>query len=89
MTIEPGKFAIALGISVAVLWIACSILVWMSPVMMMSMTEHMLHADLSEMTWEMTLSGVLIGLVVWTGLAAVTGGLIAGIYNRLTGLRTE
>jgi hypothetical protein len=89
MTIDPGKFAIASGISVAVLWIACSVLVWMSPVMMMSMTEHMLHADLSDMTWELTLSGVFAGLVVWTGLAAVTGGLIAGIYNRLTGLRAE
>jgi len=85
MTIQPGKFALALAISAAFLWVICSTLVWISPEMMMSMTENMLHADLANVTWQMTFSGMLIGLVVWAGFAAVIGGLVAGIYNRLAG----
>ncbi len=83
MKIQPGQFALALAISAALLWVICSALVWLSPGMMMSMTENMLHADLANVTWQMTFSGMLIGLVVWTGIAAVTGGLVAGIYNQL------
>ena len=89
MRIETGKFAAAVGISAALLWIACSVIVWISPAMMMAMTGHMLHADLSGMSWELTLGGVLAGAASWTGLSAVLGGLIAGIYNRLVVRRAE
>ena len=53
MTIQPGKCAIALAVSVALLWIICSALVWLTPAMMMSMTESMLHADLAHVNWKM------------------------------------
>lgn len=89
MTIQPGKCAIALAVSVALLWIICSALVWLTPAMMMSMTESMLHAELAHVNWKMSLSGVVAGLVIWTFFAAVMGGLFAGIYNRLVSTNTE
>ena len=83
MTIDTGKFALAAGISAALLWLVCSILVWVAPGMMMSMTGHMLHADLGAVTWHMSLRGVIAGLAIWIGVASILGALIAGIYNRL------
>lgn len=88
MRIETGKIAAAAGISAALLWIACSVIVWISPEMMMSMTGHMLHADLSGVSWRLTLGGVLAGAALWSGFSAVLGGLIAAVYNRLVIPRT-
>jgi hypothetical protein len=48
---------------------------------MMTMTGHMLHMDSSAFAWTMTINGFLIGLVLWTALAAVAGWLIGWIYN--------
>ena len=83
MNIDTGKFAVAAGISAALLWIVCSVFVWVAPGMMMSMTGYMLHADLSETHWQLTLNGVLAGLIIGSAFAGLTGYLLAGIYNRL------
>lgn len=83
MRIKPVSFGIAGAITAAILWLICSFLVLILPAMMMKMTGAMVHADLSNMNWTLTLSGVLIGLVSWSISAGATGWILAYIYNVL------
>ncbi len=83
MKIDVTRFAIAWAAAIAVLWLLCSLLVWLLPTMMTNMTGHMLHIDMTAWQWQLSVVGVLIGLVLWFFSAAVAGALIAAIYNRL------
>lgn len=83
MKLEAVKFGMASAITFAVLWIFCSLFVWISPGMMMDMSGHMVHGDLTQMQWQLSLSGIVFGLIIWSILAGITGWLIVTIYNRL------
>ncbi|MEM8500813.1 MAG: DUF5676 family membrane protein [Pseudomonadota bacterium] len=83
MKIDARKFALSLGITTAFIWTLCSVLVFLSPSLMMTMTGHMLHTDLSTAGWEMSLGGMFFGLILWTFIATAFGWLIAVIYNQL------
>jgi hypothetical protein len=83
MKLDATKFGLAWAITFGVFWIICSVLVWMMPSMMMGMSGHMVHGDLSTMHWQLSLAGVLLGLVAWSLLAGITGWLAAVVYNRL------
>lgn len=82
MTINALKFGVACALSVAALWIICSILVLVIPSLMLSMSGDMLHMELTEMGWHLTLSGVIKGTVGWFVVAGIGGWLLAVIYNR-------
>tara|TARA_R100001369_G_scaffold476_1_gene1416 strand:+ start:1564 stop:1719 length:156 start_codon:yes stop_codon:yes gene_type:complete len=47
------------------------------------MSGEMVHMQLNEMGWHLTLTGVVIGLVAWFVAAGIAGWLLAAIYNRL------
>tara|TARA_R110002074_G_scaffold176806_1_gene340287 strand:+ start:3312 stop:3467 length:156 start_codon:yes stop_codon:yes gene_type:complete len=47
------------------------------------MSGEMVHMQLNEMGWHLTLAGVVIGLVAWFVVAGIAGWLLAAIYNRL------
>lgn len=83
MKLDAIKLGLAGAITAATLWLLCSLLVGVMPSMMLSMSGDMLHMQLHEMGWHLTLSGVLTGLVAWSFVAGVTGWLLATIYNRL------
>lgn len=83
MKLDAKKFALSLGIATAFIWTLCSVLVFLSPSLMMTMTGHMLHTDLSTAGWAMSLGGMLFGLILWTFIATAFGSLIAVIYNQL------
>ena len=83
MTLQPCKFGLAAGLTSGLLWIVCSILVYMLPVFMIDMSGHMMHMDIAAMGWELTVWGVLWGLVGWFVSAFLFGWLLAVIYNRL------
>lgn len=82
MKLNAIKFGLASAISIAILWIACSVLVWLLPSMMMNMTGHMIHGDWSSMGWHLSAGGVLIGLIVWSITAGICGWLLAAFYTR-------
>lgn len=75
--------ALALAITVTILWALCGLFVWLTPGMMIGMSGHMIHTDLSDLQWHMPLSGFLLGGIFWIALAAITGYLIGAVYNRL------
>jgi hypothetical protein len=83
MKLSAVKFGYSAAFSFAIVWIACSLMVWTLPSMMMNMTGHMTHSDWSQMGWQLTLSGVVIGLIGWSLLAWICGWLLAVIYNKL------
>ena len=84
MKIHAIQFGIALALTFAIIWVVCSLLVWLLPAISLEITGHMVHANLAPMGWHLSLSGVLIGLVGWSLVAGITGFLLAYIYNCLT-----
>jgi len=82
MTLNAFKFGMASAITVAVLWLVCSALVMVMPTVMLSMSGDMLHMQLNNMGWHLTLAGILKGLLAWSVVAGVAGWLLAVIYNR-------
>lgn len=83
MKLDAAKFGLAWAITFAIFWVICSLAVWIMPGMMMSMSGHMVHGDLSAIQWHLSLGGVLLGLVAWSLIAGITGWLVAVVYNRL------
>lgn len=81
MKLNEKAFAIASAGSFSIVWIVCSLLVMVMPDMMSNMSGKMLHTDWNTMGWHMTLMGVIVGGILWTLLAGITGWLIAKIYN--------
>tara|TARA_R110001592_G_scaffold158526_3_gene389645 strand:- start:173 stop:439 length:267 start_codon:yes stop_codon:yes gene_type:complete len=58
------RLSIAASIGVAVLWLFCSLFVWLAPELSAELTGHMLHMD-SQTEWRLTIPGVLIGGLIW------------------------
>ncbi len=83
MKLDALKLGLATAITVAIIWLACSLLVMLMPSMMLSLSGDMLHMQLSHMGWHLTLLGVVKGLIAWSISAGFTGWLLATIYNRL------
>ncbi|WP_237055671.1 DUF5676 family membrane protein [Microbulbifer sediminum] len=83
MKLDAAKFGLATAISFGIAWLLCALLVLLMPTMMMEMSGHMVHMDISAMGWQLTLGGVLLGLVAWSISAGLIAWLLAGIYNRL------
>ena len=83
MKLHALKFGFACAISAALLWILCSVLVMIMPSMMLSISGDMLHMQLQDMGWHITMVGVVKGLFAWVVSAGVTGWLLSIIYNLL------
>ncbi len=83
MKLDANRLAISLGGATALLWIICSALVAILPSPMMSITGHMLHANMQDLGWSLTWAGFFVGLVSWTICGTATGWLIARIYDYL------
>lgn len=82
MHIKEGKFAVAVMVATAVVWVLCSLIVTVMPSISMQATRHMMHTDFSGMQWDMHWLGFLWGLVLWTASAGIFAWLIAFTYNR-------
>ena len=83
MKLDANKLALSFGSAAIFLWVICSALVALLAGPMMSMTGHMLHADMGGLNWTLTIAGFLVGLVSWTVWAALAGWLIGWFYNHL------
>ncbi|WP_461480687.1 DUF5676 family membrane protein [Porticoccus sp.] len=83
MTLQPFKFGLAAGLTSGLLWILCSLLVYLLPAFMMAISGHMIHMEIATLGWHLTLAGVFWGLVGWFVSALLFGWLLAAIYNSL------
>lgn len=82
--IYTTQFALASAITAAVVWSICSLMVALIPESMMQMTAHMLHVNLAYMTWTLTWSGFLLGLLSWSAFSGAVGLVLALVYKRLS-----
>ena len=85
MKLNPTALGAASAISFSIFWIICSAAVAILPELIMTISGHMVHVDLSQMGWALTWTGVFLGLVAWVAVAFISTWLIAVIYNRLLG----
>ena len=83
MKINALNFGLAAAITAGVVWLICSVFVWMIPGGMMNVTTNMMHMDMSRIGWTISPTGVVWGLVAWSLFAGIFAWLLATIYNRL------
>ncbi len=81
MKINSLNLALASAITTAVVWVICSLLVWMMPGSMMNTTGNMVHMDMSKSGWMLSPLGFFWGLIVWSLFAGIFAWLLARVYN--------
>ena len=84
MKINSLSFALASAITAAVIWIICSLLVWMIPGAMMNMTTNLFHMEMGKSGFTLSLLGVIWGLIGWSLFAGIFAWILATVYNLLT-----
>lgn len=83
MKINPLNFALASAITAAVVWIICSLLIWMMPGPMINMTTNLFHVEMGKSGFVISPLGVLWGLIGWSLFAGIFAWILATIYNLL------
>jgi uncharacterized protein HemY len=84
MEISASKIGFAAGLATGVIWIICSIIVYLAPSAMTEMTGHMIHMDVSAINLTISIKGVLFGLIGWVVLIGAFAWFITLIYNRFS-----
>ena len=84
MKIDSTKFALGAAITAAIVWMVCSMFVWMIPGGMTNVTTNMMHMDMARSGWTISPLGVVWGLIAWSLFAGIFAWLLATIYNMLT-----
>ena len=86
MRLDARAFAIAGGVTAALLFTICALAVAISPGSTTAMFGYLVHMDLSALPRTLTFGSFVGGLICWTLGTALTFGLVATIYNRLIGV---
>jgi len=85
MRLDTRAFAIASGMTAALLFVLCATAVAIAPGPTTAFFGYIVHLDMSGMRRELTVASFIVGLIAWTLGTALTFGLAAMIYNRLIG----
>jgi hypothetical protein len=83
MKFNSVKFALAATLTTAVIWVICSLLVFLLPQATIMASSDMIHMDIQDMMWSLTLSGFIKGLILWSLSIGLSAWIFAVIYNRL------
>jgi hypothetical protein len=83
MKFNSVKFALAATLTTAVIWVICSLLVFLLPQATIMASSDMIHMDIQDMMWSLTLSGFIKGLILWSLSVGLSAWIFAVIYNRL------
>lgn len=84
MKFKPLSLALSTAIAFAIIWILCVIIVWALPVFSMGLFNDMMHSQDMNMTWHISVSGLITGLIAWSACGGFTAWLIAVFYNRFS-----
>ena len=82
MKLNSAKFALAATLTTAIIWIICSLLVFLLPQATIMASGDMIHMDIQDMMWSLTLSGFIKGLILWSLSVGLSAWIFAVIYNR-------
>ncbi|MTI64788.1 DUF5676 family membrane protein [Methylophaga sp.] len=83
MKFNSVKFALAATLTTAIIWVICSLLVFLLPQATIMASGDMFHMDIQDMMWSLTLSGFIKGLILWSLSVGLSAWIFAVIYNRL------
>jgi hypothetical protein len=81
--IKSLNLALASAVTAAALWTACSLMVWLMPGAIMSITRSMVHLEVGGSGWTLSPVGFVWGLIAWSFFAGIFAWLLATIYNLL------
>lgn len=87
MRLDTRAFAIAAGMTAAMLFILCAAAVAIAPGPTTAFFSYIVHLDMSGMRRELTAASFTVGLIAWTLGTGLTFGFAATMYNRLIGSR--
>jgi 2TM family of unknown function (DUF5676) len=85
MRFDTRAFAIAAGITAALLFTLCAAAVAIAPGPTTAFFGYIVHLDMSGMRRELSVASFIFGLIAWTLGMALTFGCVAMMYNRLIG----
>ena len=85
MRLDTRAFAIAAGMTAALLFTLCAAAVAIAPGVTTAFFGYIVHLDVSGMRRELTPASFIIGLIAWTLGTALAFGFAAMMYNRLVG----
>jgi len=83
MRLDTRAFAIAAGMTAAMLFVLCAAGVAVAPGSTTAFLGYIVHLDMSGMRRELTVASFIVGLIAWTLGTALTFGFAAMMYNRL------
>ncbi len=84
MKFDTRALGYGVGLSTAIAWILCSILVALTPSASMTVTRDMFHLVGNEIQWGLTWKGFLVGLISWTLCAGLFAVLCGALVNRFS-----
>lgn len=87
MRLDTRAFAIAAGLTAAVLFTICALAVAIAPAPTTAFFGYLVHADFSGLQRTLTFGSFVGGLIGWTLGAAVTFWLAGRIYNGLIAVK--
>ena len=85
MVFQVSRLVQATFIVGTLVYLLCYGFVLIAPELAWQMTGHMLHTDLSGLTWSTSIEGFFMGWVCVVGLTCLTTGSWAKTYNVLVG----
>lgn len=80
MKLDAVKFGLATAGAFAIIWLFCSLLVWIVPSLGMHMSGHMFENNTGQMHMAMGFAGITTG-IIGSALAGISGYLLAWLYN--------
>jgi hypothetical protein len=83
MRLQSRAFGLAAGITAAVLYSLCALLVAVNPGGATALFGFVMHLDLTAVARPLTFAGFLGGVVFWGVLVGLTFAFAARLYNRL------
>ena len=84
MRLDTRAFGLAAGAAAAILFLVCALAVAVAPDATTAFAGDLIHADLSGIARNLTLTTFVIGLVAWPVGTALSFWFVAALYNRLT-----
>lgn len=83
MKLNVRAIAIAHGAVAGIMFVLCRLVFTIAPEGTLAATKYLFHTDWSTVALPLTLAGSFLGLVLFTGFAALVGAIWASTYNWL------
>ena len=88
MRIKPLPLGLSAGIVIAIAFGICGIFFTVAPGPTSAFVSWVMHVDVTGLTRPVSPGNLFAGILLFGAYVGLLVGLIAALYNRVTGLRT-